>query len=65
MDLDDAAQRFRFLVRECDAQFTAAFDAVFTAVDVRVIRTRSGAAGPMRSPNSSLAAPGGSPSTAS
>jgi hypothetical protein len=38
MDLDDAHRRFRFLIRDRDREFTAAFDAVFTAIDVQIIR---------------------------
>jgi transposase InsO family protein len=39
MDLDDHADRFRFLVRDRDSKFSAAFDAVFAAADIRIIRT--------------------------
>ena len=39
MDLDDANRGFRFLIRDRDSRFTAAVDAVFTAIDVRIIRT--------------------------
>jgi transposase InsO family protein len=39
MDLDDRANRFRFLIRDRDSKFTAAFDAVFTGADIRIIRT--------------------------
>lgn len=39
MDLDDAGQRFQFLIRDRDARFSAAFDAVLTATDITIIKT--------------------------
>lgn len=39
MDLGEGAQRFRFLVRDQDAKFTDAFDAVFAAAGITVLRT--------------------------
>jgi hypothetical protein len=46
MDLSEHADRFRFrfLIRDRDSKFTAAFDAAFTGADISVIRT------PVRAP---------------
>ena len=39
MDLEDAGTRVKFVVHDRDASFTLAFDAVFRAAGVRVIRS--------------------------
>jgi transposase InsO family protein len=44
MGLDERAGRFRFLIRDRDSKFTAAFDEVFVGNGTRVIKT------PVRSP---------------
>jgi hypothetical protein len=39
LDLDERAQSFRFLIRDRDTKFTDAFDAVFGAANIRILRT--------------------------
>jgi putative transposase len=39
MNLEGRAGSVKFLIRDRDTKFTAAFDAVFTAIGVRIVRT--------------------------
>ena len=50
MNLGEHADQFRFLIRDRDSKFTAAFDAVFVGADMRIIRT------PIRAPRANAIA---------
>jgi putative transposase len=39
MDIDERADRLRFLIRDRDAKFTAGFDEVFTSAGIKIIKT--------------------------
>src|SRR3954451_22693898 len=50
IDLGDRAEQFRFLIRDRDSKFTAAFDAVFAGVDIRILHC------PVRTPRANAIA---------
>jgi transposase InsO family protein len=50
MDLADHTGQFKFLVRDRDAKFTDAFDAIFASEGIRILRT------PVRAPRANAVA---------
>jgi len=50
MDLDAQVTRFRYLIRDRDHKFTAAFDAVFRSKNIQIVRT------PIRAPQANAIA---------
>ena len=65
MDLGEQTDGLKLLIKDRDAKYTGAFDAVFTAIGMRIIKTRSRRRGRTRSASGGSPAPGASAPTAS
>jgi hypothetical protein len=60
MNLEDQTGGLKFLIRDRDTKFTAAFDTVFAAIGVRIIKHRSRHLGRTLSPNAGSPVPAAS-----
>jgi putative transposase len=60
MNFEDQADGLKFSIRDRDTKFSAPFDAVFTAVGVRIIQTPARVPRATRSPRDGLPAPAAS-----
>ena len=58
MDLDEQGHRFRYLIRDRDAKFTAVFDPVFGAAGIDVVKTHRERHGRTRTRNAGCARSG-------
>jgi hypothetical protein len=65
MDLHDAGRSFRFLIRDRDTKYSAAFDAVLADAGIKIVKAPHQAQLRTRSPNAGWAAHAANAPTAS